>query len=103
MKNFTKLLLILLTFALILALPSCGELSPNETPNETPSTGETEDTETIDRTNPSAGTYKIQFKLGANTVIHYYNAGETITPPDTLPTYETSRSYYKQRFPLQSG
>ena len=44
--------------------------------------------DTVDRTNPAAGTYKINFCLGetASFITHYYNAGETITPPETIPS-----------------
>lgn len=88
MKRFLKPLFLLLAFVLLLGMMSCA-MQPQDDIN--PEQGSTD---TIDRTDPSAGTYKIHFKLAGNTVTHYYNAGETIIPPETLPAYETSRSYY---------
>ncbi|MBR2612321.1 MAG: hypothetical protein IKC72_04550 [Clostridia bacterium] len=88
MKNTIRLLLVVLSLLLVFTLGAC---------DETPDTGSGEgngETETIDRTDPSAGEYQIRFFLGPNSVIHYYNEGETIVPPETLPPYETSRSSY---------
>ena len=93
MKRFLKLLFLLLAFVLLLGMMSCA-MQPQDdmNPSELPSTGEQGGTDTIDRTDPSAGTYKIQFKLGANTVIHYYNAGETIIPPKLSPPMKPADS-----------
>ena len=96
MKNIFKIFLITLSFILIFTLASCvveGNGDNNGTDNGTDNgdNGQGDITETIDRTDPSAGKYKIRFFLGntPNYVIHYYNEGETITPPETLPSYET--------------
>ena len=100
-KVFCILALVcMMTFTML----SCGKV-PDDT--ETPDTGETDDTTDktpdedenkgpIDRTNPSAGTYKINFCLGetANFVTHYYNEGETIVPPETLPSLTLGAEVY---------
>ena len=85
MKALFRILLLTVSLVLLFSLFACTPKSPDEGENE----GEQGTNETIDRTKPSAGQYKIRFYLAARDVIHYYNAGETITPPDTLPTYET--------------
>ena len=88
MKNAIRILLVLLSMVLLMTLCACGKTSDTD---EGEGNGQTE---TIDRTKPSAGEYQIRFYLGPNSVIHYYNEGETIVPPETLPPYETSRSSY---------
>ena len=57
MKNTIRLLLVVLSLLLVFTLGAC---------DETPDTGEGEgngETETIDRTDPSAGEYQIRFFL----------------------------------------
>ena len=87
-NHIRKLLLRFLPmlFVLMLVIFSASCTFP-ELPGNT-----TGGTESIDRTDPSAGTYEIRFYLGPRYVTHYYNEGETITPPDTLPSYYTRRS-----------
>ncbi len=85
MKIALKILLVTLSLVLLLTLISCDGKDPGTEDGEA---------ETIDRTVPSAGKYKIRFFLGPNYIIHYYNEGETIVPPTTLPTCETPRLNY---------
>ena len=89
MKHLFKILTIALSLVLLVTLISCNQKGNGNGEGD----GEVDNTptETIDRTDPSAGEFKIRFFLGntPNYVIHYYNAGETITPPATLPSYET--------------
>ena len=90
-RLFTLLSLSLLLVMLLLTFVSCNK-SPEGSDN-TPDRGENS---TVDRTQSTAGTYKIRFYLGntPSCITHYYNAGETITPPDTLPSYTTKRENF---------
>ena len=90
-KNILRTItLILLLCVLALTILSCGKESDTEQ-------GENDETTpTIDRTQPSAGKYKITFYLGntPNFITHYYNEGETITPPTDIPPYITTRENF---------
>ncbi|MBR2612320.1 MAG: hypothetical protein IKC72_04545 [Clostridia bacterium] len=93
MKNRSAcraIVLILLLCTLALMIASCGK-EPDTEQGKNDNT-----TQTIDRTQPSAGTYKIQFYLGntPNYITHYYNKGETITPPTDIPAYITTRETF---------
>lgn len=97
MKNAT-LLKVLCVFALVLTMLIFA-VACNQTPDtdngepgtNTPSTPDDnqQGNQTVDRTNPEAGTYRISFYLGETetVLVHYYNEGETITPPKALPAY----------------
>ena len=90
MKKLLKIFALTLSLVLLITLISCNKKGDGNGENNGDNT-QGDITETIDRTDPSAGKYKIRFFLGntPNYVIHYYNEGETITPPETLPSYET--------------
>ena len=89
MKRILQIFLLTLSLLLLLSAIACNK--PEPTPD---GEGQDQVQETIDRTKPSAGKYKIRFFLAASYVTHYYNEGETIVPPETLPTYETPQCSY---------
>ena len=93
--SFLKILRVLpICIRMLLLLVSCSKKVENNSPDNI---GGDENTQTVDRTNPSAGKYQIRFYLG-NTpkyITHYYNEGETITPPTDIPAYTSTReSFY---------
>ena len=90
-----KIFILILASLLLFTLIACGKKGEDSTPPDTNDAENTEE-ESIDRTDPSVGEYRITFFLG-NTpsyIVHYYNEGETITPPSDLPHYATTRETY---------
>ena len=97
--HITRIFSLLLVLVGLFALASCAKKQPNtDTPSENSGNTNTQTPNegAVDRTNPSAGTYKINFCLGdtVSFVTHYYNEGETITPPDTLPSLTLGTKIY---------